>query len=72
MVKIKPQTLMVAIQAVDAQIRSMRVDFDDEADPMAFQVLDDWQQAADDLERAYDELASNAVNLPSYNDLVGR
>ncbi|GLQ98115.1 hypothetical protein [Dyella mobilis] len=72
MVQIKHQTLIVAIQAVDAQIRAMHIDFADESDPMAFQILDDWQQAADDLERAYGELASTVINLPAYNELVGQ
>lgn len=50
----------------------MRTGFAEESDPMAFQVLDDWERAADDPERAHDELTPTAVNLPSYNELVGR
>jgi hypothetical protein len=35
------------------------------------QLLEEWQDAARDLERAYDEEAKVVLNLPPYSELTG-
>ncbi len=62
----------MAIQAVAAELRTLRKDVrDDNADPELEQLIDDYEHAADDLEEAYDEAAKTILNLPPYDELVG-
>ncbi|MEW5836788.1 MAG: hypothetical protein AB1832_17130 [Pseudomonadota bacterium] len=64
-------TLICAIQAVASEIRSLRADLaEGDAEPEDYQLIEDWQRAADDLERAYDEAARTVLNLPPYDELV--
>lgn len=72
MPQIKAQTLVIAIQAVDWQVRSLREEVaGGGAGEDAYQLLEDWSRAAEDLERAYDSEAATVINLPAYHELVG-
>jgi len=69
---IENHTLVIAIQAVAWEIRSLReVVASGEAGLDDYQLLDDWLHAAEDLERAYDVEAKTLANLPPYRELVG-
>ena len=71
MPEIATDTLLVAIQAVAAQVRELRAAVArDEAHPEEMQLLENWQDAARDLERAYDVEAVDTLNLPPYDELV--
>ncbi|WP_017463195.1 hypothetical protein [Dyella ginsengisoli] len=72
MPSISHQTLIISIQAVASEIRNLRAALaEGDAEPEEYQLLEDWQHAADDLERAYDEAARTVLNLPPYDELVG-
>lgn len=72
MPEISNQTLVIAIQAVAAEIRALReAVMSGEAEPEEHQLLEDRMQAAEDLERAYDLAARTVLNLPPYDELVG-
>ena len=71
MSKIKTGTLIVAIQAIAAELRILKDGMQDGGEPEEYEILQDWQDAADDLEEAYDELAKTQLNLPPYDELVG-
>lgn len=72
MPSISHQTLLVAIQAVASEIRSLRAALaDGDAEPEEYQLLEDRIHAAEDLERAYDDAARTVLNLPPYDELVG-
>ena len=71
MPQIDTDTLLVAIQAVAAQVRELRAAVArDDAQPEEMQLLEEWEEAARDLERAYDIEAAEVLNLPPYNELV--
>lgn len=72
MPQIDNRTLAMAIQAIAAEIRSLRIHVQsDDADPELEQLLEDYEQAADRLEEAYDDAAKTAFDLPPYDELVG-
>jgi hypothetical protein len=72
MPQIQTDTMIVAIQAVAAQVRELREAVaSGDAEPEEMQLLEEWQDAARDLERAYDEEAKVVLNLPSYSELTG-
>ncbi|MDE2308790.1 MAG: hypothetical protein KGJ97_10940 [Xanthomonadaceae bacterium] len=72
MPNISHQTLVVAIQAVASEIRSLRAALaEGDAEPEEYQLLEDRIRAAEDLERAYGEAARTVLNLPPYDELVG-
>jgi hypothetical protein len=72
MPEIATDTLLVAIQAVAAQVRGLRAAVArSDAEPEEMQLLEEWQDAARDLERAYDREAAEVLNLPPYDELVG-
>lgn len=72
MPEISTQTLIIAIQAVAAEIRVLRKTVTSgEAEPEEHQLLEDRVEAAEDLERAYDLAARTTLNLPPYDELVG-
>lgn len=72
MPQISANTLVVAIQAVDAQVRQLRKAVErDDAEVEEMQLLEQWEDAARDLERAYDVEAKDVLNLPPYDELVG-
>ena len=71
MPEIATETLLIAIQAIDAQVRELRAAVArDDAEPQEMQLLEEWQDAARDLERAYDVEAAAVLNLPPYDELV--
>ena len=68
---IKTGTLVVCIQAVAAEIRTLQeVVQSGEAEIEDYQTLEDWRSAAEDLEAAYDALAKTHLNLPPYDELT--
>lgn len=72
MPQISEQTLVIAIQAVAAEIRVLReVVSAGTAEVDEYQLLEDHIRAADDLERAYDLAARTVINLAPYHELVG-
>jgi hypothetical protein len=72
MPQIQTDTMIVAIQAVAAQVRELREAVaSGDAEPEEMQLLEEWQDAARDLERAYDEEAKVVLNLPPYSELTG-
>ena len=71
MPEIKSRTMLIAIQAVAAQIRAMREELaDGDAAPEDYALLEQNIEAAEDLERAYDIEAKTVLNLPPYDELV--
>ncbi|OOG51230.1 hypothetical protein B0E52_00060 [Rhodanobacter sp. C06] len=72
MPRISANTLVVSIQAVDTQVRQLRKAVErDDAEAEEMQLLEQWEDAARDLESAYDIEARNVLNLPPYDELVG-
>nr|WP_221037790.1 hypothetical protein [Burkholderia pseudomallei] len=72
MPEISNQTLVIAIQAVAAEIRSLWVALaSGAAQPEEYQLLEDRIGAAEDLERAYETTARTVINLPPYDALIG-
>lgn len=72
MPQISTDTLIVAIQAVAAQARELRDAVRrGDAEPEEMELLEQWQDAARDLERAYDVEAKVVLNLPPYDELTG-
>jgi hypothetical protein len=72
MPQISTDTLIVAIQAVAAQARELRDAVRrGDAEPEEMELLEQWQDAARDLERAYDAEARVVLNLPPYDELTG-
>ncbi len=71
MPEIKSRTMLIAIQAVAAQIRAMREELaDGDAEPEDYVLLEQNIEAAEDLERAYDTEAKTVLNLPPYDELI--
>jgi hypothetical protein len=71
MPEIKSRTMLIAIQAVATQIRTMREELaDGDASPEDYVLLEQNVEAAADLERAYDVEAKTVLNLPPYDELV--
>jgi len=69
---ISTDTMIVAIQAVAAQVRELREAVaTGDAEPEEMLLLEEWQEAARDLERAYDVEAKLVLNLPPYGELTG-
>ena len=72
MPQISEQTLVIAIQAVAWEVRSLRETVaggaacEDDC-----QMLEDWLRAAEDLERAYQAEAGRIIDRPPYQELVG-
>ncbi len=68
-------TLMMAIQAVAAQIRELEEDLetaDDEEQADLHDLSHTYWKAAKELKTAYEEVRETAVTLPAYDSLVGR
>ena len=71
MPEISHQTLVIAVEAVAEQIRELReAASSGEASAEELQLLEDRQQAAEDLERAYRLAERTVLNLPPYDELV--
>jgi len=72
MPEISAQTLVVAIQAVASEIRTLRQAVaDGEAQPEDYQQLEEHARAAEDLKRAYEIAARTVINLLPYDELTG-
>jgi hypothetical protein len=75
MAEVNGRTLMLAIQAVDAKMRTLQArlelagDEDDAAD--AEEMLMSYEGAAENLRAAYEIARLAASNLPPYAELVG-
>lgn len=71
MPEISVNTMIVAIQAVAAQVKELRTAVSrDDAQPEEMKLLEEWLEAAEDLERAYDTEARIVINLPPYDKLI--
>lgn len=71
MPEISINTMIVAIQAVAAQVKELRATVSrDDAQPEEMKLLEEWVEAAEDLERAYDTAAQTVLNLPPYDRLI--
>ena len=71
--KLQPQTVMVAIQSIEAEIRLLDQKLqNDEADNPAEleQVLVSYDLAAADLKACYEEMLEQYSELPSYEELI--
>ncbi|WP_293370191.1 hypothetical protein [Nevskia sp.] len=72
MTEIDEKTLVMAIQAVDAEIRRLRALPDERIVPGDEVLLVDFENAAEDLEEAYANALQKYANLPPYSQLVHR
>ncbi|AEF99979.1 hypothetical protein [Methylomonas methanica] len=72
MPEVKGKTLVMAIQAVDAEIQRLRALPDEAVVPGDEILLVDFEAAAEDLEEAYAEATRTYSNLPPYSQLVRR
>lgn len=71
--KLQPQTIMVAIQSVEAEIRLLDQKLkNDEVDDAAEleQILVSYDLAAADLKACYEEMLEQHSELPSYDVLI--
>ena len=72
MIAISCKTLMMAIQATEAEIRRLRAVPDAMFVAEDAVLLVDFETAAEELEAAYANIIKTDSNLPSYSMLVGR
>ena len=69
--EISINTMIVAIHAVAAQVKELRATVSrDDARPEEMKLLEEWVEAGEDLERAYDTVAQTVLNLPPYDRLI--
>ncbi len=72
MPEISTEALVVCIQAVAAELRSLREAAQSgELEAEEYALLEERQRVAENLEAAYDKLAETVLNLPAYDQLVG-
>ncbi|WP_374595198.1 hypothetical protein [Aquabacterium sp.] len=72
MPEISHATMVLSIQAIAQEIKSLRQTIaDGDAVPEDYVILDDLQDAARELEREYDKAAQTVLNLPPYGELAG-
>lgn len=73
MPEISIPTLVLAIEAIAGEINELQQTISDgDAVPEDFQRMDDLRGAARELEREYDKASKTVLNLPPYDELVGR
>jgi hypothetical protein len=72
MPEVSGKTLVMAIQAIDAEIRRLRALSDEAIVPGDEMLLVDFETAAEELEDAYAEITRTHSNLPPYAKLVRR
>jgi hypothetical protein len=72
MTQLSGMTLVMAVQAVAAEIRRLRAETSDEdaADPRDQLLLEDYLKTARELETAYAAAARLEPDLPPYDELV--
>jgi hypothetical protein len=71
--KIKPQTIMAAIQCIESETQSLAQKLENENIDNGFvleQLLVSYDLAADDLKTAYEQLRSEYDDLPSHEELI--
>ena len=71
--KLKPQTIMVAIQCVDSEIKSLdkRLESGNVDNPTELeQLLVSYDLAANDLQIIYEQLRDQYSDLPNYEELI--
>jgi hypothetical protein len=72
MPEISVEALIISIQAVAAEIRVLREGAQSgELEAEEYAMLEERQNAAENLEAAYEKLAVRTLNLPPYEQLVG-
>ncbi|WP_164001634.1 hypothetical protein [Pyxidicoccus caerfyrddinensis] len=75
MPEVSGRTLVMAVQAVDAELRRLEEELEragDDADPDLQELTLCYSLAADDLQEAYLQALQSASNLPPYERLVAR
>lgn len=72
MVNVDARTLVMAVQAVAAEIRRLRALPEADMVPGDALLLEDYEGAAEQLEVACAKAAGTVRNLPPYAQLVGR
>lgn len=73
MPEISVEALIVAIQAVAAELRLLQEGAQSgELEAEEYVLLEERQSAAENLEEAYAKLAVTVLNLPPYAQLVGK
>lgn len=75
MPEVSGRTLVMAIQAVDAELRRLEEELEragEDADPDLQELALSYSLAAEDLKQAYLQALNSASNLPPYEQLVGR
>ena len=72
MPEVSGRVLVLAIQAIDAEIRRLRSLPDEAVVPGDELLLVDFENAAESLEEAYEEAMQTCSNLPPYDQLVRR
>jgi hypothetical protein len=70
--EIKGRTLVMVIQAVEAEIRRLRALPDEDTVPGDELLLVDYENVAEDLKELYDEATITEPTLPAYEQLLGR
>lgn len=72
MPEISIEALIVSIQAVAAELRVLQEGAENgELEAEEYVLLEERQNAAENLEAAYSKLAETILNLPPYDRLVG-
>jgi hypothetical protein len=75
MPEVSARTLVMAVQAVDAELRRLEEELEragEDADPDLQLLTLSYSLAADDLKEAYLQALKSASNLPPYERLVAR
>ncbi len=72
MPEVSGKTLVMAVQAVAAEVRRLRALPEEAVVPGDEMLLVDLETAAEELEEAYAEATRSLVNLPPYSQLSGR
>lgn len=72
MPEIRTPTLIMAIQAIEAEIARLRALPEERVVPGDEVMLVDYETAAEDLEEVYETVLETAKNLPPYSHLVNR
>lgn len=66
-------TLLLSIELTAREISALQLTLDDgDAVPQDFPRMDELRDVARELGRAYDKAAQTVLNLPPYDELVGR
>lgn len=72
MPKVSATALVMAVQAIEAEIRRLRALPDDKSVPGDAMLLDNYETIAEELEEVYGEAMKEYPSLPDYAQLVNR